>query len=377
MTRILLLSVMVLTRAATANAQTPHFAFPAAAPGIAVTKDVQYGMSGSTALAMDIYRPAGSKGMRMPALVFFNRATGAERSGEFYAGWARTAASKGIVAILPDLRDGSEAADFGILAAYLSQHSAELGLQAIAVYAGSGNVYAAFPAVEDARQTGVAAAVMYYGSAPIAQFRLDLPVLYVRAGLDRPETNRSIIALASRAAEKNAPVSLLNYSGGHHGFEMADDNDATRLVIDQTLEFVKSVTAASYQAALRATLAESVAAGYVQTGKFHEAAAAYAQMLTTNGADPRLRLSYGEALLGDGEYATACAEFDKLKTAGLGYRDLGLPAARACLLKGDQDAAIAWLKSIPSRFLPASIEKDPAFAPLQNRPDFRALFASR
>jgi hypothetical protein len=75
--------------------------------------------------------------------------------------------------------------------------------------------------------------------------------------------------------------------------------------------------------------------------------------------------------------AAACGEFETLKDKGLGYRDLGLPAARACLLKRDQDAAIAWLRSIPSRFLPAALEKDPGFTLLQNCADFRALFVPR
>ena len=70
----------------------------------------------------------------------------------------------------------------------------------------------------------------------------------------------------------------------------------------------------------------------------------------------------------------ACAELEKLKDKGLGYRDLGLPAARACMLKGDADAAIAWLQSIPQRFLPSDIATDPVFASLQTRQDFRALF---
>jgi hypothetical protein len=42
--------------------------------------------------------------------------------------------------------------------------------------------------------------------------------------------------------------------------------------------------------------------------------------------------------------------------------------------KGDGDAAIAWLKSIPQRFLPRDVEKDPIFAPLLARPEFKALF---
>ena len=101
----------------------------------------------------------------------------------FYAAWARAAASNGIIGILPDLRAGSEAADFRVLMSYLEQHGTERGIEAVAVFSESGNVFSAFPAVEDPAQTAIKAAVMYYGAAPITQFRLDLPVLYVRAGL--------------------------------------------------------------------------------------------------------------------------------------------------------------------------------------------------
>jgi hypothetical protein len=38
------------------------------------------------------------------------------------------------------------------------------------------------------------------------------------------------------------------------------------------------------------------------------------------------------------------------------------------------DAAIAWLRSIPARYLPPSVGQDPAFAALRDRQDFRALF---
>jgi hypothetical protein len=201
--------------------------------------------------------------------------------------------------------------------------------------------------------------------------------LYVRAGLDRPPVNESISKLAARAIAQNAPLTLINSAGGHHGFEGVDVNGATRQVIDDTLDFVKRATSASYQSALRASLPEAKAAGYVQSGNFRENAAAYAAVVATRPDDARLRLAYGEALLGDGQAASACAEFDKLRDKGLGYRDLGLPAARACLQKGDPDAAIAWLRSIPPRFLPGSVGEDPAFATLRDRPDFRALFERR
>ena len=368
---------MIAFASSPAAGQEPPLAFAPPAAGISVATDVPYGESGTTKLSMDVYSPALAAGAQAPALIFFNRATGAERSSRFYASWARAAASKGIVAILPDLRSGSEAADFRVLMSYLAQHRADHRVGAIAVYAGSGNVSAALPAVEDPAQTEIAAAVMYYGAAEVAQFRLDLPLLFVRAGLDRPPVNEAIAALAARAVAQNAPFTLVNYAGGHHAFEMVDDTDATRRVIDDTLDFVTRATSAPYRASLLASIGEARAAGFVQTGRFREASVEYGRLVAARPGDPRLRLSYGEALLGDKKYGPACAEFDKLRGAGLGPRDLGMPASRACMLKGDGDAAIAWMQSIPERFRPASLAADPVFAPIKGRADFRALFPPR
>ena len=370
--RVALLYCVLLTPAVVV-AQQRTYAFPPAAPGVTVSSDVEYATSGTTTLAMDVFKPAGSS-TRKPALIFFNRAVGPDRKWDFYASWARTAASSGIVGIVPDIRSGSEAADFKLLLAHLQERATEYGIDSIAVYAASGNVSAALPALQDPAVTAVKAAVIYYGYANVQQFRLDLPVLMVRAGLDRPPLNEAMATLSARAIGQNAPLTLLNYAGGRHGFEAVDDNDATRRVIDDTLKFVINATSPSYQAALRASLGEITAAGYVQSGKFKEASDEYARMVASRPDDHSLRLSYGESLLGDKQYAAACAEFEKLKGKGLGPRDLGLPAAHACLLKGDPTAAVAWLGTIPARFLPATTAQDPRFAALKDREDFQALF---
>jgi len=375
--RALTLLYLVVATSSSAGAQPSRYAFAPPAADITAQNDVQYGMSGTTRLAMDIYKPAGPSSTRRPVLIFFNRAQGPDRSGfmnGFYAQWARAAASKGMIGILPDLRDGSEAADFRMLIKYLEDHGAELGVGPIGVYAASGNVSAAFPVLEDPAMTAVKAAVIYYGTARVETFRLDLSVLYVRAGLDRPPLNEAIAAIAARAIAQNAPLTLLNYAGGHHGFEALDDNDATRDVIDQTLAFVKEKSSPGYQAALRGALVEATAAGYVQTGKTKEAADAYAGMVAKSPDNHALRLSYGEALLRDKQYAAACAEFEKLRDKPLGPRDRGLPAAESCMLAGDPAKAVGWLNTIPARFLPAQTAQDPRWAPLKDRDDFQALF---
>ena len=368
----------LLSAPALASAQQapPTYAFPPAAPGITTTNDVEYARSGEVTLAMDVYKPAGSSARR-PALIFFNRAFGPDRKWDFYAAWARTAASKGLVGIVPDLRSGSEVADFKLLLAHLEQKASAYGIDSIAVYAASGNVSAALPALQDPALTSVKAAVIYYGAANIQQWRLDLPILYVRAGLDRPPLNEFIGTLAARAVAQNAPFTLLNYAGGHHGFEASDNNDLTRRVIDDTLQFVVNATSATYQSSLRAGLGEATAAGFVQTGKFKEAADEYARMVAARPDDHRLRLSYGEALSGDKQYAAACAEFEKLRDKPLGPRDRGLPAAYACLMKGDPAAAVGWLNTIPAQYLPRSTADDPRFAALKDRVDFKALFTRK
>jgi len=63
-----------------------------------------------------------------------------------------------------------------------------------------------------------------------------------------------------------------------------------------------------------------------------------------------------------------------LRNKGLGPRDLGVPAARACMLNGDAQAAIAWIAAIPPPYRPRAIEADPVFAPIRARADFKALF---
>jgi dienelactone hydrolase len=364
--------VVLALGVATTTAQEMRFFYPAPSPAqVQASKDVPYGD-----LQMDVYRPVSTVGEAMPALVFFNTASGAQRSSPFYKAWAEVAAAQQVVAILPDLRDDSVEKDFDALMAHLTSEGARLGIdpERIVVHAGSGNVFRALPIVMDPRRTSVKAAVMFYGSAPVREFRRDLPLLYVRAGLDRPPVNRAISDLVALAVNQNAPVTLLNYPAGHHAFEIVDDEDATREVIDRAIAFVKQATRPAFQASLHRGIPESTAAAQVSSGRFAEAAATYAALVKSSPADARLRLAYGEALLGASRFADACTELETLKGKGLGPRDLGVPGARACMQKGDGDAAIAWLKTIPPRFLPQEIENDPIFSPIKARPDFLALF---
>jgi hypothetical protein len=341
---------------------------------VTITRGLSYGPG---QMELQLPRVAGSA--PLPVLVFFYATSPEMPRRPIWDAWARIAAAEGLAAVLPDLREPTITADFDSLLTFLSANAARLGLdpKRIVVFAVSANVSPALQIVEDPAEQRVAAAVMYYGTSPVALFRRDLPLLFVRAGLDRPPVNRELAQLMTRAVEQNAPVTLLNHPSGHHGFEAVDDDDATRYVIDRTLSFVKEATTAAYLASTRRGVTEATAAAHVMTGNFVEAAARYGELVAARPGAHLLRLSYGEALLGAGQFAAACAEFDKLRGKGLGPRDLGLPAARACVQSGDQPAAIAWLAGIPRRFLPDSVQQEAVFEPLRSRPDFQAVFSRR
>ena len=364
-------AILAIAVAAPARAQDPSFFYPAPpASSYTVSLDQPYGD-----LRMDVYRPAGTPGPK-PVLILFNTVSGPDKRFAFYTAWAAIAASKGLVAILPDLRAASAEADLDALLAHLATNAAALGAdpERIAVYAGSGNVFRGLPLFLNPRRTALKAAALYYGSAEAPAFRPDLPILFVRAGLDRPPVTRAIAELTSRALAENAPVTILNYPGGHHAFEMLDDELVTREVMDATIDFVIRATAPAYQASLRRGIPEATAAAHVAAGRFADAATAYAALVQARPDDPRLGLAYGEALLGASRFTEACAALERLKGKPLGPRDLGVPAARACVQAGDGDAAIRWLASIPARFRPRDLETDPVFAPVRARPEFRALF---
>ena len=367
------LIILALAMAPPARAQNAGIFYPAPpASAVAVTRNVQYASADTGALRMDVYRPTARSAAKSPALVFFT--TGSQRAN--YAGLGRIVASKGIVAVLGDLRSDSLPRDFRtMLAAVVSQAGAYgIDTSRIAVFGASNGALNSFPVVQDSLEARIKASVMYYGGAEVTRFRRDLPVLYIRAGLDRPFVNASIDSVVMRALAANAPITVINYSGGHHSFEGTDDNVITRDLVDQTVDFVKRVTAPDYRAELVASVGYATAAAEVAAGDFRAAAATYATLVARKPDDAHLRLSYGESLLADKQFETACGEFEKLRGKGLGARDLALPAARACLQKGDANLALAWLSSIPKQFLPARVKDEPVFAALRERPEFKALF---
>jgi dienelactone hydrolase len=354
-----------------------RFVYPAPPPtSFTERSNLIYKEAGQTALALDLFLPIGpALSKPLPVFIIFNGFGGPfMRTSPQSLGWAKAATAHGFAAVTAETTSEHVGEDLDSIAGYLKQHAEDLRVDSdrLVVIAWSGNVSEGLPAFEDPRRKSIKAAIIYYGWADVPQVRLDLPVLFVRAGLDQPGPNRALDRGVAAGIAANAPWTVLNFPGGRHGFDVFDDNDLSREIIDETFHFAQLTISDAHQAALHAGLAEATAAGAMFAGDFAKAAGLYHDLVATHPQNARLLLAYGLALSGAKHYKDARVQFDGAKAiGGLGQRDLGLPAAKACMLDHDPDAAIAWLKTI--KFLPASIETDPDFASLKDRADFQAL----
>jgi pimeloyl-ACP methyl ester carboxylesterase len=65
------------------------------------------------------------------------------------------------------------------------------------------------------------------------------PLLMARAGKDNADLNATIDRFAAEAVRHNDALDLLNHAGGQHGFEILDDTERSRYIIQQTLAFMR------------------------------------------------------------------------------------------------------------------------------------------
>lgn len=73
-----------------------------------------------------------------------------------------------------------------------------------------------------------------------SDYRGITPMLVVRAGQDSPSVNQLTDNFVRDAQAHSAPVEVINYPEGHHGFDVRDDNDKSREIIKKTIEFAQN-----------------------------------------------------------------------------------------------------------------------------------------
>lgn len=209
---------------------------------VTAQRDIVFKTDGATSLKMDIYYPPNAKGEKLPVVIFVNGVGVPDlKDWKVYVDWAKLTAASGMVAVTHQGRNSDAAADAADLIAYVRTNAATLKLDEnkIGLWACSANVRVGLPIAVDESRKYIRTAVMYYGIMNSEKVRFDLPMLITRAGQDVPNINGTIDAYVARAIAQDAPMTLISFADGQHAFDVLDNTDQSRVIVQQTLDFLK------------------------------------------------------------------------------------------------------------------------------------------
>jgi len=221
---------------------------------VTVQKGIVFKTIRDTTLSFDIYYPAGFDGKTELPVVIFNNGVGSRELPEWrvYQDWARLVAVNGMIAVNHQSRNGKSLKDSEDLVDYLQQHASALKIdkERFGIWACSANVGVGLPMSMQPNRQYIKALVMYYGAGwrPEDNFikRQNLEIQVVRAGLDFYNLNKGLAQFLQHALEADAHIEIINYPEGQHAFDIFDNNDRSRDIIQQTLTFLKRKLAKDY-----------------------------------------------------------------------------------------------------------------------------------
>ena len=248
-----------------------------------VREDLVYRSLDEGELKLDIYYPPDyTPGTPLPAAVLVHgdwppHIIQHSKDLGVYVSWGQLIAASGLVAVnfnhraterLTRVRDA--AGDVAQLLGYVRYYADTLDIIAnrLCIWAFSAGMPLGMWAALRGSPGYVRSIVAYYGVMDLQQARDVLPedvaeddlrdfsalhyleeyggkiapTLIAKAGHDSPRLNATIDRFVQRAAELGASVQLIEHAQGRHGFDTLNDDDRSREIIRQTLEFVKRET---------------------------------------------------------------------------------------------------------------------------------------
>jgi len=218
---------------------------------VQVQKDLVYKEDGRTWHKLDVYSPANvpSKPLN-PAVILVHggaKASSNMKNTRPFVSWGQLFAASGTSAITFNW-DYPQEVQIVELIDYVRKNTGPLNVDKdrLCLFAFSGGVEFAVPAVLKGAPEYVRCIVAYYGNLKRAQAQLEeeratklVPMLIVKAAQDEFIPADSIDRFVEMAQARGAEVQLLTHSKGGHAFDLRNDDDQSREIIKRTLEFVK------------------------------------------------------------------------------------------------------------------------------------------
>lgn len=255
-----------------------------AVPGmdkVTVRSNLVYKRTDTKELKADVYQPAGlAKGMKRPAAVFIHggflppNLRTEPKDWNVFVSYGELAAASGMIGVTFNHRLYDSWAsvptaegDLADLIAYLRNNADDLGIDkdrfTLWSFSGGGPLLslamrAPVPYIrclvsyyslldleqESTKSRGNLSDQALLDFSPLHQLENNdkgiAPMFIARMGHDYPGMNKAVDRFVPVALAKNVNLTLSNDPEGHHGFDIEDNTEASREMIQRTLDFVKA-----------------------------------------------------------------------------------------------------------------------------------------
>ena len=373
-----MLNLLLLLLTATTAIAQERPAYPQPADGrVVVHREQPFLESGGERFTFDLYRPAGND--TVPVVIVANVGSRSYGTWQGYIALARAFADSGIAAVVYQAAQGKAAEYYDAVIARLRERATEFRIDPtrVVLWAGSSNVTVGLPIAMDRSRDHIRGLILYYGYAETPEIRTDLPVFFVRSGLDSTQLNQAIDRLIQRALAANAPWTIENHGSGYHGFDAMEDGVLSREIVRRTIQFAGSVVRPQLTQAYAASAADAALGAAFARGEWDEAIAGYRKKTAEAPGDAEAHRRLGLALMERQSYAEALTSLERAWELGRrGPRDTGYPAARAAAMAGNVERSLHWLEVIlKTPFGPPldELRKSPEFTRVRTDPAFERL----
>lgn len=217
---------------------------------VPVHADIPYSTE-NEAFKLDVYAPPGiAPEMRLPAVLFVHGSASAQRNLKEhaqYVSWGKLIGASGLIAVTFNW-DYPNSTGIEQAIAYVHEHAAEFQIDSerLCIFAVSAGVSAGFTVALQEMPPYLRCLVGYYGNPSPAlewiatQDASQLPpILLVKAAQDDPTLIAGTDRFASELTSRSAQVTVLLHENGEHAFDIRNNDDRSRAIIEQTLEFIK------------------------------------------------------------------------------------------------------------------------------------------
>lgn len=227
-----------------------------------------YAHLGEKPLTMDVYYPPGIEpDAQLPVVVFglgYRMSMEALRNSHQYTSWGKLVAAAGMAAITYDTEQPDQ--DLEILMAFIQDNASALRIDPtqIGMISCSANVPTVMSYLMQERKEAVKFSIYYYGLsltpdheyteefdqiceqrgclvkelADVAYVDPELPLYIVKAGQDAiPHINEGMDHFLEYVQAEGAPVSVINFEEGRHGFDTMTTDESAEIVAD-TVRFM-------------------------------------------------------------------------------------------------------------------------------------------